>query len=259
MLYENNKKLILKEKNLFFYLPVLIVLFSIIGFFYFKKEFLLFFFLANIFHVTRQSVGISKLYVPNFNEKKFQENLIYFFNILLFFVGFFRFYIPLIHSNDVFYLNIFLFIILFIICVIYIYRFKLGENIYTLITGLLIFFPIGFVDKPVHAILMGVTMHYSQYLILTYVINRRRNISTTKKSLPTVFTPVKKFFFIIFLYSLFMSIMSLTSKSSFLFLQQLVLIPIIFQNLHFYFDGLLWRFSKTENRINTLSFLYKHN
>jgi hypothetical protein len=56
-----------------------------------------------------------------------------------------------------------------------------------------------------------------------------------------------------------MSIMSLTSKSSFLFLQQLVLIPIIFQNLHFYFDGLLWRFSKTENRINTLSFLYKHN
>lgn len=259
MLYENNKKLIFKEKNLFFYLPVLIVLFSIIGFFYFKKEFLLLFFLANIFHVTRQSVGISKLYVPNFNEKKFQENLIYFFNILLFFVGFFRFYIPLIHSNDVFYLNIFLFIILFIICVIYIYRFKLGENIYILITGLLIFFPIAFVDKPVHAILMGVTMHYSQYLILTYVINHRRNISTTKKSFPTVFTPVKKFFFIIFLYSLFMSIMSLTSKSSFLFLQQLVLIPIIFQNLHFYFDGLLWRFSKTENRINTLSFLYKHN
>jgi hypothetical protein len=259
MLYENNKELIFKEKKLFFYLPVVIVLFSIIGFFYFKKEFLLIFFLANIFHVTRQSVGISKLYVPNLNEKKFQENLIYFFNILLFFVGFFRFYIPLIHSNDVFYLNIFLFIILFIICVIYIYKFKLGENIYTLITGLLIFFPIAFVDKPVHAILMGVTMHYSQYLILTYVINRRRNISTTKKSSPTVFIPVKKFFFIIFLYSLFMSIMSLTSKSSFLFLQQLVLVPIIFQNLHFYFDGLLWRFSKKENRINTLSFLYKHN
>ena len=107
MLYENNKKLILKEKNLFFYLPVLIVLFSIIGFFYFKKEFLLLFFLANIFHVTRQSVGISKLYISNLNEKKFQEYIIYFFNIILFFVGFFRFYIPLIHSNDVFYLNIF--------------------------------------------------------------------------------------------------------------------------------------------------------
>jgi hypothetical protein len=95
MLYENNKELIFKEKNLFFYLPVLIVFFSIIGFFYFKKEFLLLFFLANIFHVTRQSVGISKLYVLNLSEKKFQENLIYFF-----------FYVILIYIYVLYFFNL---------------------------------------------------------------------------------------------------------------------------------------------------------
>ena len=38
------------------------------------------------------------------------------------------------------------------------------------------FFPICFVDKPIHGIVMGVTMHYVQYLALTYKITLKRNI-----------------------------------------------------------------------------------
>ena len=51
--------------------------------------------------------------------------------------------------------------------VYFIYKFKFSENFFTMVTGVLIFYPVCFVDNPVHAIIMGVTMHYSQYLFLT--------------------------------------------------------------------------------------------
>ena len=57
-------------------------------------------------------------------------------------------------------------------------KFGKGENLFTLLTGLLIFYPIAFVDNPVHAIIMGVTMHYSQYIILTSVVVYRRQLPT---------------------------------------------------------------------------------
>ena len=46
------------------------------------------------------------------------------------------------------------------------------ENFLTFVTGVIIFLPVCFVDKPIHAIVMGVTMHYTQYLVLTYKICR---------------------------------------------------------------------------------------
>ena len=44
-----------------------------------------------------------------------------------------------------------------------------SENFLTFVTGCLIFYPMCFVSNPVHAIIMGVTMHYTQYLYLTYL------------------------------------------------------------------------------------------
>ena len=43
-----------------------------------------------------------------------------------------------------------------------------------MVTGVLIFYPVCFVSNPVHAIIMGVTMHYSQYLFLTNKVLKKR-------------------------------------------------------------------------------------
>lgn len=255
MVSKNNINFILNRKIQFILLPLVIIFTSVLGFFYFKKEFFLLFFLANIFHVTRQSVGISKLYLKDNNEKIFHEYSIYAFNIILFFIGLFRFYTPLISISKILLLNILL-VLFFLIILLCIYKYKFTKNIFTLATGLLIFLPITFVDNPVHAIIMGVTMHYSQYLALTYIINYRRNKKDQNFLNINLHKSKRNFIIIIFLYSIIMSFLSLTNKYDLFNLNFLILIPIIFQFLHFYFDGLLWRFSVMENRNNTLSFIY---
>lgn len=256
MISKKNINFILSKKVLFIFTPIIIILCSVLGFFYYKKEFLLLFFLANIFHVTRQSTGISKLYTKDYNERRFQEYSIYIFNIILFFIGFFRFYLPLIDSSKILLLNFLLFLFFFLIIFLYFFKYKFSKNIFILITGLLIFTPIAFVQNPVHAIIMGVTMHYSQYLVLTYIINNRRNMNYEEPLKNSLFRSKKKFIIIVLLYSIIMSVFSLSNKYSFFNLNSLILIPIIFQFLHFYFDSLLWRFSVAENRENTLNFIY---
>ena len=63
-----------KENSLtLIYFPILICMFCLIGFFFFSSMFFLIFYLANFFHVTRQSAGISKLYIKDISQKKFQE------------------------------------------------------------------------------------------------------------------------------------------------------------------------------------------
>ena len=82
--------------------PILLTLFCIFGFFYFNSFFLLIFFAANMYHVTRQSYGITNLYTKNSEEKTHYTNIIYIFNFLFFIIAFFRFYMPIISPDDFF-------------------------------------------------------------------------------------------------------------------------------------------------------------
>jgi hypothetical protein len=253
---ERNHEMIINKKIEFIILPILILFFSVVFFFLFKKEFLLFFFVANMYHVTRQSTGVSKLYIRDVKEKKLHVSLIYTYNIILFLVGLLRFYLPIISNDKLLILNLIL-ITIFIIIIMFCYlRFKKIDNLFTLSTGLLIFFPIAFVNNPVHAIIMGVTMHYSQYLILTSAVGLRRiqEKNVIKKG-SLLKDYLVKFIGIIFIYSIIMTLFSYFGKSDSYFLKELILIPIVFQLLHFYFDGLLWKFSLKENRNNTLKYL----
>ena len=61
-LSKSNIEHILNDKIKLFFFPVLIVFLSLLGFFFFKNLFLMIFFAANIYHVTRQSFGVCKLY-----------------------------------------------------------------------------------------------------------------------------------------------------------------------------------------------------
>ena len=65
-------------------IPLVIIILSLAGFFLTKELFLLIFFAANVYHVTRQSFGVGKLYCNNEKERKYQELFIYIINFLFF-------------------------------------------------------------------------------------------------------------------------------------------------------------------------------
>ena len=242
-----------KNKFSFIYVPILIVVLCLLGFFLTKNFFLLIFFAANIYHVTRQSFGITNLYTKEPNQKKFFINIIYIFNFIFFLVAFFRFYIPLVNNEHLLVLNtimIFLFGLTFIYSIL---KYNFSENFLTMVTGVLIFYPVCFVSNPVHAIIMGVTMHYSQYLYLTNKVLNKRESKIQYSNKINIFK--NKFVLTIIAYSIVMSVLSIFGKNDSEFLSSLIIIPITGQMLHFYLDSQLWKFSESHNRENILKYL----
>lgn len=243
-----NHPYILKKKHQLIYGVVFVCIFSIYGFFQFKNIFLLIFFLANIFHVTRQSAGILKLYNKSKNLAE-MVYILYFFGILYFFIGLMRFYTPIILDEYLLVLNLFVIFSIFLTIVILKKKQNKTKDLLTLFSGLVIFFPICFVDKPIHAILMGVTIHYSQYLYLTYLIDKGRN----KLSIQNLIN--LKFITYIFLYGAIMTTLTLISKSNSIILSSMLIIPITGQMIHFYIDSFIWKFSDSHNREVSLKYL----
>ena len=244
-----NAKFIKKNRISLISFPLIIATFSLIGFLFLKPTFLLIFFAVNMYHVTRQSFGVCKLYTKEISQIKYQENFIYIFNFIFFLIGFFRFYFPIIDNNLIFLLNIFIVILIFTTLIIYSFKYTLSDSFYTFVTGILIFYPICFVANPVHAIIMGVTMHYTQYLYLTHKVFKGRHQDKIIQTSNLTYVVV------ISIYAVLMAILSLFGKSSNEILNFLIIIPIIGQMLHFYLDSQLWKFSKSHNRENTLKFI----
>jgi hypothetical protein len=114
-----------------------------------------------------------------------------------------------------------------------------------------------FVSNPVHAIIMGVTMHYTQYLYLTFNIYKLRKNEQDGNVNKTFFNRLYNYFVIIFLYAIVMAGLSTFGKADSIYLKQLIIIPIIGQMLHFYLDSQLWKFSEKNNRDNTLLYISK--
>jgi len=254
-----NYPFIRKNRISLIFFPVIIIILSTLGFFIVKKLFLLIFIAANMYHVTRQSFGIGKLYCLNDQEKKYQENLIYLINFIFFVIGFLRFYIPIINENNFVYVNVAVVLVLMILSFIYLFRFGFSENFLIFLTGCLIFYPICFLQNPVHAIIMGVTMHYTQYIYFTYkVCDLRNHLNENVKDKKQMFSnKIYNYLVIIILYSIIMTGLSLFGKYENSTLKNLILIPIIGQMLHFYLDSQLWKFSDKYNIDNTLIYLSK--
>ena len=238
-----------KENSLtLIYFPILICVFCLAGFFLFSSLFFLIFYLANFFHVTRQSAGISKLYIKDLNQKKFQEISLYLYGAILFIIGFFRFYYPVITESEIIIISLSMIVLLIFFLIVHLKLFGTNE-IFTFITGMIIFYPMCFVSNPIHAIIMGVTMHYSQYLILTYQVKKRRNILDTKK--------IKYYFFsFVLIYGIIMTSFSSLGNNSDTIVKNLIIIPIIGQMIHFYLDSFLWKFSNKNVRQSTLPFIF---
>ena len=100
---------------------------------------------------------------------------------------------------------------------------------------------------------MFVTMHYVQYLSITYkiVIKRKEEILNKR------FNINYSYIFIVLFYGVIMTFFSLYQFKVHKILELLILIPILGQLLHFYLDSLLWKFGDKHNRDVTMRFI-KH-
>lgn len=248
-----NQKKIISEKINFIFIPILIIILSIFLFSYNKNLLYLLFYLANFYHVTRQSSGVSKLYISKQgqSELKFHTLIIYIFGIIFGLIGLLRFqFINLLYIN-LYLLNTLVISAIFLICIIYFLKYKNFKNIYLLLTGILIFYPVCFVDAPIHAIIMGVTMHYTQYIFITYKVNAGRLIEMNNNSS----FKYRNFLIIIAIYGVAMGILGMSNTFNNFTIGYLIIIPLIGQLLHFYFDTLLWKFSDEHNRNVTLRFI----
>ena len=128
-LHKENIKYILQRKFLYFCNPFFIIIFCLSGYFLFNTLFLLLFFLANVFHVTRQSIGISKLYLKNNYEKKISKSTQYIFLILfLLLLVFGDFTSQPFTYDQLILLNLLFILITSIIIFFYIYRFNISQN-----------------------------------------------------------------------------------------------------------------------------------
>ena len=145
-------------------------------------------------------------YIQNTTQIKYQETL-FIFSTLYFLIGFFRFYFPIIETNFLFLINVIILILIFIILIIYSFKYTLSDSFFTFVTGLIIFYPICFVSNPVHAIIMGVTMHYTQYLYLTHKVFKGRHKDQI------IQTSNSTYVLVISMYALVMAILSLFGKA----------------------------------------------
>ena len=84
-------------------------------------------------------------------------------------------------------------------------------------TGILIFYPICFVENPVHAIIMGVTMHYTQYIALTYKVTRKRLFENKFEKISFLKNYNLKFVIFILLYSILMTLVSFMGQQETLY------------------------------------------
>ena len=247
-----------KNKFDFFYNTILLIIFSIVLFFINKNIFYILFFIYNAWHVTKQSYGICKLYANNKFEIKFQRNIIFIFNSLIILFGSISYLmIGIISKESAKNLGFIFLLFTFIFVFFQKIKYKNFENALLSLTSILVFMPSFFVTKPIHAILAGVTMHYSQYIGITLKIYASKNklqIISLKDLLKNI-SKMNRYFVWIFLYGSTATLLTFIGRGNDNLLSNLIIIPILGQILHFYLDGLIWKFKDPRIRAITLKYL----
>ena len=252
------------EKNLYelFIQPLFFIFLFIIFWNINPSIVLILHYIASGWHVTRQSIGISKL---SNNKSKTKFFIIYSISFLCLFVGLLNPGILALNlSKSIFNTLLLTFFISYLIVIYLAERVKinpLDKNNLSILTGISIYLPLLFFENLSLALALGVGMHWVQYLALTLATNGRKLFSLQAK------TNVLKNRIIIYassfilIYSLIMTSLTvvgveeMSSKSN--NVSYLYLIPILFQFYHFYIDRYLWRFSDPHIQKNVLPYIFK--
>ena len=257
MFFVRKENLSFARNNLrkFVYIPtILIFLYTLIGLTSIKFAIYLGA-IASAYHVTKQSIGIFRIYNRRPDNKA--EKLIWMTSILFVTIGFLNFYLADFGDIN---LEKFKNIFFYAACVSLIYIFKniifdsrlRKFNSHTksaFLTGCLIYFPYTFFDDPLVAAIVGVSCHWTQYLALTYAVYVRGDGSGEKRIR----------FISVLLFIVALTLLAIGEKDRIInqVSGNILMIPLIIQMLHYYFDSIMWK--KTEPHINSEVFsrLYK--
>tara|TARA_E500000331_G_scaffold172879_1_gene167156 strand:+ start:858 stop:1817 length:960 start_codon:yes stop_codon:yes gene_type:complete len=205
-------------------------------------------------HVTRQSIGIQRLYTTGRNV--FFEYNTYFFSFLFIGIGFFRFYyneiinkfnLPLPYYDENY--NKFFIFILLIGLIIALLEKTNYKKILTNLTGVLIYSPYLFVNNIFDAIIIGVGAHWCQYVAINYKVYFYE-MHLSKSNLKSIFL------IFVIIYALCMSLLGYKTHFIENFNNLLLLIPLTGQFLHYYIDAFIWKFSDEHIRNNIGSKLF---
>jgi hypothetical protein len=208
-------------------IPLLIIIFGTIIFFNLSSFFLAIFLLANIFHVNRQSVGFFML------QGRLQFEMKFFYEISLHILTITCLYIAMILQHHSI-ITAIVILLLFAAPILILFKIKTGsfpnlKGISVILQGYLIFLPIVIFSDILLAFAIGISIHYFQYLSISWRVCKFGFLFNMKIVL-----------FLLILYS----IISTAALTGFFSLERIsiyVLIPTMLQLLHFYYDSLIWR------------------
>jgi hypothetical protein len=211
---------------------------------------------ASGIHVTRQSIGIAKIY--GMGKNTLDTLAIYFFSAVFLVVGAVRFVLKdFLTENLKWNINLevlgvqLLIMTLSLILVAYLILSKKSIQLkISILTGALIYSPYAFVAESQDAVAIGVGMHWCQYLALTYKIYLDKQFKENPKSVSS------KIIFVV-IYTCIMT--GITSKlgKTFSWDSKIILFPLSLQMYHFYLDAFIWKFSDPEIRFNIGGRLFK--
>ena len=250
---KNNLNWFLSKKISLIYVPLIILsLFVFVAFINLTSAIYIIS-VASFFHICRQSIGIFRLYGSNKNF--FYEWLIYFYTLFWIVIGLFRFVIPEIFNgiispqlfeNLLPLLPFISFLVIFFAILIVFYFYISVKNISTtasLLTGLLMFAPMAFVEIPQDVTVIGVGIHWCQYLALTskLYIHKRQSIYPRKTYHLTTSQLVKLMF--ILTYSFFTASIVTEFGTVFSSKSLFIIVPLFLNGYHFYLDAFIWKFS----------------
>lgn len=206
---------------------------------------------ASGYHVTRQSIGVYRLYGGKHND--WNEAVIYLCSFGFIGIGFTRFDLARLNlPNEIEGMilallqpGMFALIGAMIVYLAYLAP-KIGntKRWFAVVTGCVMYLPYCFVSAPHDAIAIGVGMHWCQYLAINYAVYRRRSVAAAgpperSRSLSESNVVIVG----IFAYALAMAVLGTSFGTEFRASSVWLLIPLCGQLIHYYVDAFIWRFS----------------
>ena len=264
----NNWAWLKKRPVVYIWIPVLITVFFLSLSYY--KSVAAAVFLASVFsafHVTRQSIGLAKMY-SSYESKVLNPALIGIYACSLYSlgVGFLRFYSDIDLSPEFLGDLRIMAVALPFLFMGYLFYVSKGQEesgkFYAVsLTGMILYGPYCLVERPEYAIAMGVGMHWLQYIALTvplYLRKGHQGIETGKSDGLTFLTrhPSKLVIYVISYAMLMVMCRQWGIGFNTFEYSAMIMIPTCLQVLHYYFDGFIWRFSDPHIRKEIGGFLF---
>jgi|TARA_B110000261_G_C13036041_1_gene338291 hypothetical protein len=221
------KENFIKKPTQYTYIPLLIVTLGSLMFFQMNSIFLLLFLAANIFHVNRQSGAFLMIQA----KTPFQMKLPYEISLHLFTFVCLYFSLVLRHHSLISGISLFL---LANITILSIFRLKEGfwpslRQIIIIAQGYLVFLPLAIFSDMLLAFAIGISIHYLQYLSISWKLCKVGFGFSMK---------------IVLLVLLTYTVISSSALAGFISNERIsliILIPTMMQLLHFYYDSLVWQ------------------